>query len=132
MTQGLKILLFPSRFESINARPCVRIFSIVAPYLAMPQGEFRNCWLLRPGLAAELLVLSASRFEEGTMRSELVFGATQHVANRYLLVRLAAKAVRAFHRPNTRIAETANDVLVRFGTKDPRPAWKMQTANVPR
>jgi hypothetical protein len=53
------------------------------------------------------------------MRSELVFGATQHVSNRYLLVKLAAKAVRAFHRPNTRIAETANDVLRRFGFEDP-------------
>jgi len=66
------------------------------------------------------------------MRSELVFGAIQHVANRYLLVRAAAKAVRAFHKPNTRVAETANDVLVRFGTKDPCPVWTVQAANVPR
>lgn len=92
----------------------------------MAEGALRHSWLLRPGLAAELHILSASRFEEGTMRSELVFGATQQVANRYLLVKLAAKAVRAFHRPNTRIAETANAVLLRFSTKDPRPAW---TAN---
>ena len=53
------------------------------------------------------------------MRSELVFGATHYVANRYLLVRVAAKAVRAFHRPNTRIAETANDVLQRFSSENP-------------
>ena len=49
------------------------------------------------------------------MRSELVFEAMQHENNRYLLARLAAKAVRAFHRPNTRIEETTNDVLQRFG-----------------
>ena len=55
------------------------------------------------------------------MRSELVFGAMQHVANRYLLVKLAAKAVRALHRPNTRVEETANDVLQRFAFQDPRP-----------
>ena len=55
------------------------------------------------------------------MRSELVFGAMHHVANRYLLVRLAAKAVRAFHRPNTRIEETANEVLQRFSFADPQP-----------
>jgi len=55
------------------------------------------------------------------MRSELVFGAIHSVANRYLLVRVAAKAIRAFHRPNTRIAETANDVLLRFSFEDPKP-----------
>ena len=49
------------------------------------------------------------------MRSELVFGAMHYVANRYLLANLAAKAVRALHRPNTRVAETANGVLSRFG-----------------
>lgn len=53
------------------------------------------------------------------MRSELVMGALQHVPNRYLLTRLASKATRAFHRPNTRVAETTNDVLRRFGTKSP-------------
>jgi hypothetical protein len=53
------------------------------------------------------------------MRSELVTGALQHVPNRYLLTRLAAKAIRAFHRPNTRIAETTNDVLRRFSAKSP-------------
>jgi len=55
------------------------------------------------------------------MRSELVYGAMQHVPNRYLLVRLAAKAIRALHRPNTRIAETANDVLFRFRSQNPGP-----------
>jgi hypothetical protein len=53
------------------------------------------------------------------MRSELVTGALKHVSNRYLLTRLAAKAIRAFHRPNTRIADTTNDVLRRFSTANP-------------
>ncbi len=48
------------------------------------------------------------------MRSELVFGATAYVSNRFLLTRLAAKAVRKLHRPNTGIQNTANDVFVRF------------------
>lgn len=45
------------------------------------------------------------------MRSELVFGATAHVPNRYLLVRLTSKTTRMFHKPNARLEETANDVL---------------------
>jgi hypothetical protein len=49
------------------------------------------------------------------MRSELVFSATTHVSNRFLLAKLAAMATRKLHRPNTRIQETMNDVLVRFG-----------------
>jgi hypothetical protein len=48
------------------------------------------------------------------MRSELVFGATAHISNRYLLTGLASKATRKLHRPNTRIQETMNEVLVRF------------------
>lgn len=53
------------------------------------------------------------------MRSELVTGALEYVPNRYLLTRLAAQATRAFHRPNTRIADTANDVLLRFSANSP-------------
>jgi hypothetical protein len=53
------------------------------------------------------------------MRSKLVFGATTHVPNRFLLVRLASKATRALHRPNSRIQETMNDVLVRFSHANP-------------
>lgn len=53
------------------------------------------------------------------MRSELVFGAMAHISNRYLLSRFAAKAIRQFHRPNTRIEDTMNDVLVRFSSSDP-------------
>jgi len=57
------------------------------------------------------------------MRSELVFRAVHHVRNRYFLVKLAAKAVRAFHRPNTRVEETAHDIFRRFSFPDPRPEF---------
>jgi hypothetical protein len=53
------------------------------------------------------------------MRSELVFGAMTHVSNRFLLTKLAARATRTLHKPNTRIQETLNDVLERFSHTDP-------------
>lgn len=53
------------------------------------------------------------------MRSDLVFGAMTHVSNRFLLVKLAAMATRKLHRPNTRIQETMNDVLIRFSQTNP-------------
>jgi hypothetical protein len=53
------------------------------------------------------------------MRSDLVFGALRYVPNRFLLTKLAAKAVREFHKPNTRISETTNDVLARLSRTDP-------------
>jgi hypothetical protein len=48
------------------------------------------------------------------MRSELVFDAIPYISNRFMLTMLAAKATRKLHRPNTRIQETANDVLIRL------------------
>jgi len=53
------------------------------------------------------------------MRSELVFGAMENVPNRFLLAKLAATATRKFHRPHTRVEDTVNDVLVRFGCASP-------------
>jgi hypothetical protein len=53
------------------------------------------------------------------MRSELVFGAMAHIPNRFLLTKLASKATRKLHRPNTRIQDTTNDVLVRFSRANP-------------
>jgi hypothetical protein len=53
------------------------------------------------------------------MRSELVFDAMTYVPNRYLLVRLAARATRRLHRPNTRIQDTTNDVFERFTHANP-------------
>jgi hypothetical protein len=53
------------------------------------------------------------------MRSELIFGAMTYVSNRFLLTRLASKAARGFHRPNTRIEETLNEVFERFSHAQP-------------
>jgi len=48
------------------------------------------------------------------MRSDLIFEALHTLQNRYMLCQLASKATRRFHRPNTRIQETMNDVLERI------------------
>ena len=67
------------------------------------------------------------------MRSELVFGASAQVSNRFLLTKLAAKATRKFHRPNTRIQETTNDVFVRLSRSSPIPIvpYSRQLATIP-
>jgi hypothetical protein len=49
------------------------------------------------------------------MRSDLIYDALSTVPNRYMLCQLASKATRKFHKPNTRIQETTNEVLTRFG-----------------
>lgn len=49
------------------------------------------------------------------MRSDLIYDALDTVTNRYLLCQLVSKATRKFHKPNARIQETMNDVLVRVG-----------------
>ena len=54
------------------------------------------------------------------MRSDLVFDALQGMKNRYKLCTLASKATRKFHKPNTRIQETMNDVLHRIASTDGR------------
>ena len=56
------------------------------------------------------------------MRSDLVFGAMTHVSNRFLLTRVAANATRKFHRPKTRIQDTANEVFQRFRKANPLAA----------
>ena len=53
------------------------------------------------------------------MRSERVFAAMTYVPNRFLLTKLAAAAARKFHRPNTRIQETMDEVLLRFSEANP-------------
>jgi len=53
------------------------------------------------------------------MRSDLVFGALNHVANRYQLCQLASKATRKLHKPNTRLQDTTNEVLYRFHSTNP-------------
>jgi hypothetical protein len=53
------------------------------------------------------------------MRSELVFAAMVHISNRFLLTKLASKATRKLHKPNTRIQDTTNDVFVHFSRANP-------------
>jgi hypothetical protein len=54
------------------------------------------------------------------MRSNLIYGALAPVQNRYMLCQLVSKATRKFHRPATRVQDTMNDVLTRFGrTQEP-------------
>jgi hypothetical protein len=60
------------------------------------------------------------------MRSDLVFGALSHVTNRYQLCQLASKATRKLHKPNTRLQDTTNEVLVRFHTTNPGTALHEQ------
>jgi hypothetical protein len=45
------------------------------------------------------------------MRSDLVFGASAHISNRYQLCGLVSKGARKLHRPKTRLQDTTNDVL---------------------
>ena len=56
------------------------------------------------------------------MRSDLVFGALSNVSNRYQLCQLASKATRKLHKPNTRLQDTTNDVLIRFQRANPGAA----------
>lgn len=53
------------------------------------------------------------------MRSDLIYDALDTVRNRYLLCQLISKATRKFHKPNTRVQETMNDVLVLVGDAEP-------------
>ncbi|HET9837565.1 MAG TPA: DNA-directed RNA polymerase subunit omega [Candidatus Angelobacter sp.] len=64
------------------------------------------------------------------MRSDLIYDALDTVRNRYLLCQLISKATRKFHKPNTRVQETMNDVLVRVG-KANEPDAVIETAAIP-
>jgi hypothetical protein len=59
------------------------------------------------------------------MRSDLVFGALSHVSNRYQLCQLASKATRKLHKPNTRVQDTANEVLSRFQSNNPESSGSL-------
>ncbi len=52
------------------------------------------------------------------MRSDKVFDAVHTVQNRYMLCQLASKATRKFHKPNTRMQETTNQILNRIADSD--------------
>ena len=63
------------------------------------------------------------------MRSDLVFGALSSVSNRYQLCQLASKATRKLHKPNTRLQDTTNEVLVRFHSTN--PASRLRQKSLP-
>ena len=58
------------------------------------------------------------------MRSDRVFDALHTLRNRYMLCQLASKATRRFHRPNTRIQETMNDVFDKIAVADRQDVLK--------
>jgi hypothetical protein len=60
------------------------------------------------GTVAEIIIVEGER---PNMRSDRVFDALHTLRNRYMLCQLASKATRKFHKPNTRIQETMNDVF---------------------
>jgi len=57
--------------------------------------------------------------KEMPLRSDLVFQATAQISNRFKLCKLATKATRTIHRPNTRLQDTINDVLIRCHESNP-------------
>ena len=63
------------------------------------------------------------------MRSDLIYDALDTVTNRYLLCQLVSKATRKFHKPNTRIQETMNEVLDRIADSE-RTAVLTEPENV--
>ena len=63
------------------------------------------------------------------MRSDRVFDALHTLRNRYMLSQLASKATRRFHKPNTRIQETMNEVLDRIAGSE-RQAVLSEPENV--
>ncbi len=65
------------------------------------------------------------------MRSDLVFPAVKTVRNRYMLCQLASKATRKFHKPNTRVQDTMNEVLNRFAsTREPEAIMALPDTKV--
>jgi hypothetical protein len=67
---------------------------------------------------AEIIQLGEPR----KMRSDRVFEALHTLRNRYMLCQLASKATRKFHKPNTRIQETMNEVLDRIASSERQSA----------
>ena len=64
------------------------------------------------------------------MRSNLVFESLHTLQNRYMLCQLASKATRRFHRPNTRIQQTMNEVLGRIAEANNREQVLTEPENV--
>ncbi len=111
---------------SSDARACVKIFELDASLLRL-KSEVKNLgWSLAQwtfslctGRGRTKTPGSFGINKEISMRSDLVFGALNHVANRYQLCQLASKATRKLHKPNTRLQDTTNEVLYRFHSTNP-------------
>lgn len=70
------------------------------------------------------------------MRSELVFATKFHMHGRYPLCRLVAHAARRMHRPNDRIQDTLNEVLMLLSHSsaipdDPQASAKQAEVDTP-
>ena len=63
------------------------------------------------------------------MRSELVHTALNREPNRYALCHLIARAVRALHRPNTRLQNTTNKALQLLSQEE--PSTKSRIVEIP-
>jgi len=78
-------------------------------------------YVFEPGTALVLNLFSDSLWglgEDEMKRSDRVFDALHTLRNRYMLCQLASKATRKFHKPNTRIQETMNEVLDRIASSE--------------
>ena len=91
----------------------------------------KNCCRHQHSRPSILKLTSATRsdFPRNTMRADLTLMALAHESNRYLLTRLIAKATRKLHRPKTRLQDTMNDALKRFGCSKPRAAHRTAEAS---
>jgi hypothetical protein len=88
-------------------------------YIYLVKCQFARCFGIAHAPGKSSAAIHFASPEESSMRSDLVFGASAHVPNRYQLTRLVAMATRALHHPGTRVQDTMNDVLTRFGQAAP-------------
>jgi hypothetical protein len=89
-------------------------------------GQQQTLYLVETVLPVPRCTVGQVRKEIYFMRSDLVFGALSHVSNRYQLCQLASKATRKLHKPNTRLQDTTNEVLVRFHNSNPGTELRAQ------
>jgi hypothetical protein len=66
------------------------------------------------------------------MRSDLGFGASAHVSNRYQLCGLVSKGARKLHTPKTRLQDTTNDVLAHLRQLSPIAEAVLESAHFQR
>jgi hypothetical protein len=71
-----------------------------------------------PVAKSEKFAILSESGERIMKRSDRVFDALHTLRNRYMLCQLASKATRKFHKPNTRIQETMNEVLDRIASSE--------------